>query len=517
MWLIAGFLLSPVAITSPLSPEAARGKQLYTTGASASGREVTAYVGSQAIPLPASAVPCASCHGPDGLGRPEAGVTPTDIRWRTLSKPYGAVASGARQHPAYTDESFAQALRAGIDPGGNLLVTAMPRYDVAPEDLADLIAYLKRIDTDLDPGIGDDEIVIGTVLPDKGRMAGVGGAMRAVMEAYFADVNAGGGIFGRNLRLDVASGETAESLLEQGRALLMDETRQPFALLATFTGGLDAELSQTSDEQGVPSLGTFTRASGVEAAGMHSTFYLFGGMTVQGQALVDHAADRLSPSRVAVVYPEDAPDVVAIAQAIVGQAGKHGWDAVSQFLFPRHAIDAQGIAQGLKERGVQVVFFLGTGSQFELLSEAAFALDWEPYIYLLGSLTGNSVFKAPLDFQNRVYMAFPTSANDRTADGVREFNAFHRRHGLANQHVPAQISVYVAAKALVFGLRQAGRDPTREKLISALESLYEFETGLTPSLSYGPNRRIGALGAHVVAVDLRQRSLGGESEWVTPQ
>ena len=32
-----------------------------------------------------------------------------------------------------------------------------------------------------------------------------------------------------------------------------------------------------------------------------------------------------------------------------------------------------------------------------------------------------------------------------------------------------------------------------------------YKTGFTPPLTYGPNRRIGARGAHVVAVDLMKK------------
>ena len=50
-------------------------------------------------------------------------------------------------------------------------------------------------------------------------------------------------------------------------------------------------------------------------------------------------------------------------------------------------------------------------------------------------------------------------------------------------------------------------------LVDALEALYAFETGLTPPLSYGPNRRIGARGAHVVAVDLVNKSYQPVGGW----
>ena len=35
-----------------------------------------------------------------------------------------------------------------------------------------------------------------------------------------------------------------------------------------------------------------------------------------------------------------------------------------------------------------------------------------------------------------------------------------------------------------------------------LEGLHDFDTGLTPRLSFGPGRRLGLNGAHIVTVDL---------------
>ena len=61
---------------------------------------------------------------------------------------------------------------------------------------------------------------------------------------------------------------------------------------------------------------------------------------------------------------------------------------------------------------------------------------------------------------------------------------------------PASIAAFAAAKLLEEGLRRAGRDLDRRKLVDALEELYGYETGLTPPLSYGPNRRIG-FGEHL--------------------
>ena len=60
---------------------------------------------------------------------------------------------------------------------------------------------------------------------------------------------------------------------------------------------------------------------------------------------------------------------------------------------------------------------------------------------------------------------------------------------------------------MVESLKRAGKDLSREKLIQTLEALYEYRTGLTPAITYGPNRRIGAMGAYVGHFDDTRWSL----------
>jgi hypothetical protein len=72
-------------------------------------------------------------------------------------------------------------------------------------------------------------------------------------------------------------------------------------------------------------------------------------------------------------------------------------------------------------------------------------------------------------------------------------------------------------KVLVEGLKRAGQQLSRDKLIATLEHMYEYETGLTPRLTYGPNRHIGALGAHIVALDLATQQFVAGSAWIAPE
>jgi len=54
----------------------------------------------------------------------------------------------------------------------------------------------------------------------------------------------------------------------------------------------------------------------------------------------------------------------------------------------------------------------------------------------------------------------------------------------------SSIEGFIAAKVLIEGLRRAGKQPTREKLIAGLESLKQFDLGGL-DVTYGPELRIG--------------------------
>ena len=42
-------------------------------------------------------------------------------------------------------------------------------------------------------------------------------------------------------------------------------------------------------------------------------------------------------------------------------------------------------------------------------------------------------------------------------------------------------------------------------IVQTREGLYAFRTGLTPAITYSPNRRIGALGAYMTTMNLEAR------------
>ena len=498
----------------PLSLRENRGKQIYVRGTSPSGKEILAYLGESSLELPGSSMPCANCHGLDGRGKPEAGVTPSNLTSEALTKPYGLTHPDGRKHPPYTERGLESAITRGLDPAGNKLSTVMPRYSMTRDDLADLIAYLGRLGKDTDPGISDNRITIGTAVPAKGALAEMGQAVRAVTAAFFDELNGQGGIYNRRIELKVAetSGTPSAARSDIERLLAAEPV---FAMTGAVIPGSEREVVPLMAEKEVPLIGPFTLYPQTGFPLNRQVFYLLSGIEGQARALVHFTTGKpeLKNSGMAIVFPQSELNT-SVVQSLNDQAKKDGLGSMQDYSYTAGQFVAAGVVKQLRQRSRDLVFFLGNSEEALALMKEADKTGWFPNIILLGAGGGAEVFDAPAGFNRRVFVPFATSPADQTPESIREFRALSEKYRLPAHHVAAQLSAYTAAKILAEALRRAGRDVSREKLIQALEGLYEYPTGLTPSITYGPNRRVGALGAYVVTIDLETKKFAPVGRWI---
>jgi ABC-type branched-subunit amino acid transport system substrate-binding protein len=490
-----------------------RGKQIYMQGVSPTGKEILAYLGEASLEVNASAMPCANCHGLSGQGKPEGGVYPSNLTWESLTKPYGLKHSDGRRHPAYTERGVELAITRGTDPAGNKLLNVMPRYQMSSGDMVDLIAYLKRLGKDLDPGVYDDKIVIGTATPAKGALGEMGQAVKATISAFFDELNSQGGIYNRRFELKfVETGDTPAATRANVERLLTDE--QVFAMTAVFIAGAEKELLPLLAEKEVPLIGPLTLYPQTGFPLNRQVFYLLSGTDGQFRAMVDFAAKRSTSKNpgVAVVYPRTEINA-KLLEAIRDQSKKQGWSELQTYDYVAEQFD-HGMVSRVKQANASVVFLLGNSADTVAFLREAEKIGWFPSIFLPSANAGSGIFEAPAGFDGKLFLSFPTSPVDQTADGLSEFRALWQKYGLSPKHMAAQMSAYSAAKILSEALKKVGKDLSREKLIQVLEGFYEYRTGLTPVISYGPNRRVGAMGAYVTTVDLKAKQFIPAGGWI---
>lgn len=494
-----------------------RGKELYLTGRSPSGGEVTAVMGPDRIRLPGRAAACGGCHGHDGTGRPESGIIPFNVTWTYLTKSYAHVHEGGLMHGPFDDASLAHYMRTGVYPGGATGDPTMPVYDMSQADLEDLIAYLKRIGDDVDPGVSDTTITVATVIPSAGPLVAMGHAIRDVLAASFERVNADGGIYGREIVFEIhelaPDPDVAPGLLATWLA-----ARQPFALVSPFTPGIEPEINTAARDESVPIIGPWTLYP-VESYSLNrSVFYLVSGLAEQARAMIGFIAPRLEGDviRASVLHP-DGRSVGGAVETIETACRDAGWTVVGSQPFAGTGGEPESAVRALRDADIDVVISLATEPELRAVLEAAAASGWTPWILAPGVLTGALAVDAPASFRNRLVLAYPTLPADREAWALRDLSAVTGEDASTGEHVQAAISASAAAAVLTEGLRRAGRRLGRTELLAALESLYRFETGLTPPLTYTSNRRVGANGAWVVVAGGDRgdgRALLETAEWV---
>ncbi|QSQ28091.1 ABC transporter substrate-binding protein [Pyxidicoccus parkwayensis] len=117
------------------------------------------------------------------------------------------------------------------------------------------------------------------------------------------------------------------------------------------------------------------------------------------------------------------------------------------------------------------------------------------------------------DSAARVRFVYPAGLGARAPD-LREFAAFMERHGLAPGHTAFQLGAYAAARVLVEALTRTGADVTRASLVQHLEALRDFDTGVSPLVTFGVNRRVGVQGAQLAVVEPTTGRLVAASEWI---
>jgi ABC-type branched-subunit amino acid transport system substrate-binding protein len=488
--MVSGISLTAQALT--LTPSESAGKRLYREGMSASGEPIMARVGAAGMLLPATSLPCANCHGSDGSGRPEGGVRPPDLSWSRLTSTYGQQQVNGRAYPAYTEGTLARAIQEGRDPGNNQLDPAMPRFVMSLKDQRNLTAYLKRVADDRDPGLSVDSLHLGTLLPSTGALSEEGATVAAVLNGCVARINDAGGIHGRQLRLTILDPGPDRASAERALDQLI-EKEQVFALIAPLAPALESDLAQRLEQAGVPLIGPLSLQGTAQVS--RQIFEPLPGLREQMIALASYAATslRVLQGPTLIAYP-DEPGQRQAAEKLAQYLQANDWQQVR--------LQAYQSAQDELPLGSRSVFYMGSSGGFSHLASRLQTAGQVPYLFAASNQVAGDLLQVPSEFSRRVFLAYPFVPSDWTLAGRLALTQLRQRQKLGGEHAVLQVGAFSSMMLFSEGMKQAGRDASREKLINALEGLHDFDTGLTPLISFGPGRRLGLSGAHIVTVDL---------------
>jgi ABC-type branched-subunit amino acid transport system substrate-binding protein len=397
----------------------------------------------------------------------------------------------------------------GLDPAGNKLGVAMPRYAMSSEDMQALIAYIQRLGNEPEAGIRDDAITLGSLLPLDGPSAEAHRARRAALEACVADLNARGGFYNRRIELAfVEAGRGAGALGH------LFKQREIFALVGGSIAGSESAVDALLLEHGIPAVAPFTLEPQLFFPANHNLFYLYAGLQDLSRAMVQLVAGEVASGRPrsAILHRADSY-TAGLASDLAQHALNLGWPEPLRIDIESIA-ELEGLSLGLREAGIETLFFFTNGEQARRVLAAAASQEWSPLALGPGSLVGAGLAAESARGTGEILLAFPTLPVDRDSAALAEYRRLASEYQLPKRYLGAQLESIAAMKIMAEGLRRAGRGLSRAGLIAALEELYDFPTGLTPPVTYGPGQRRGARGAYLLPFSLATAAPSGPPRWI---
>ncbi|HZW35537.1 MAG TPA: ABC transporter substrate-binding protein [Candidatus Deferrimicrobiaceae bacterium] len=516
-WLAAILLLSVCAAEAHgLTDAEKRGRRIYMEGRGR--KKISAVLAESGFRAPGSGFPCVNCHLAGGTGQFEGGVRSADITWFNLTKEFRGARLSGRAHPAYDDESVMTAVTNGRDPAGNALSPAHPRYEMERDDLEDLVAYLKIMDREPVPGVTDDSVKIGILLPETGPLAAAGREVRDLLGGYFAEVNAMRGIYNRRLDLVPLPFDPSEDDGPLKAVRKAVESGDVFCFLANVgVGPEDGAVRYLSDNR-VPVLVPLLSAPVSGYGTGRYTFHVFASIRDQARVLVDFLAEKTKASgiRPGILFAEDGSGRAG-AMGAKEQARKHDLSAAVEVSFSPSSFSAADVANRLEGERVDAVLYFGGPREALAFAQEAERRSWRPLFLAPAPMVGNALMSAPAGFLRSAYLASPLGIADPSSKKMAGFVRLEEKYGADRKHRAFRYMAYSGAVLLEEGLKRSGRGVTREKFVESIGNVWKLETGVTPPLTYSPNQRVGALGAAILKVDPETRELVPDAAWREPE
>jgi ABC-type branched-subunit amino acid transport system substrate-binding protein len=324
------------------------------------------------------------------------------------------------------------------------------------------------------PGVTPKTIVLGQSAAFSGPAAQLGIQMNAGTKAYFDHVNAQGGVFGRKIELKTRDDRYEANLCVENTKKFIEEDKV-FALISYVGTPTTVAAMPVFTDAKVPLIGPFTGAEALRTPVNRYIFNVRASYYDETERIVEQLAST-GNKKIAVFYQDDAYGQAGLKGVQIAM-DKRNLKIAAMGKVERNTVKVEDAVKSINAAepdGVVMISAYTSIAEFVRQMKKAGSSTQFHNVSFVGSKALSDALK---DEGHGVAISqvvpFPWSPSVTI---VKEYQEVMTKAGNTDFNF-SSLEGFVVGKVMVEGLRRAGKDLTREKLVTALEGMSNVNIG----------------------------------------
>lgn len=336
----------------------------------------------------------------------------------------------------------------------------------------------------------EKEVVLGQSAGYTGRTASSVKELIEGARLYFDSVNRKGGVHGAKVYLNTLDDGYFPELAVKNTRQLIDEDKV-LALFGYYGDEAMKDVLPILSEKKVPLIAPVSGSSALRSPPNPYVFNLRAGYQAEVEKIVDQVT-AMGMNRIGLFAQSDELGKDALA-ALTAALKQRNLPIAGQATYERNTTKVdEAVAKVVAGKPQAVLMACTLEACVEFVKQMRKS-GAQPQFLHLSTVEAQALIKELGESQARgltVTQVVPLPS-DAQKPVVREYNRMLAEAGGKSKPSFSGLEGFIAAKVVVEGLRKAGPNPTRERLVRALESLGTIDVGGV-TLAYGPGNHRGS-------------------------
>ncbi len=339
------------------------------------------------------------------------------------------------------------------------------------------------------PGVTAKSILLGQSAAFSGPAAQLGIQMNIGTKAYLDHINARGGVYGRKIALKTRDDQYEANLCADTTTKLIEEDKV-FALISYVGTPTTAAAMPILTKAKVPLVGPFTGAELLRTPVNRYIFNVRASYYDETEKIVDLLVSN-GNKNIAVFYQDDNYGLAGLKGVEIAMA-KRNLEISALGKVERNTIKVEDAVKSInaaRPDGVVMISAYTSVAEFVRQMKKAGSVTQFYNVSFVGSKALADALKDE-GYGITISQVVPFPWRSSGVRVVKEYQEIMTKAGSTDFNF-SSLEGFIVGKVMVEGLKRAGKDLTREKLIAALEGMNNVDLGEFV-ISFSPTNHSGS-------------------------